>query len=219
MDQPSRRPFPRWPSFAVLLLAAAHLASRWDSIPARWVIHWGARGEPNGWATKTLPGVYGILVLPVFLIAINEVVAAVRFGRDALDIEPPMRVAMVDFGRIVTFGIASMTALLAVDLPLGPRLPLAALISLSVAPVLVALAAGGARLAAKLRELREGGHGGKLEGYHALYYANANDRRLWVPKLSGLGWTINFSHPLGWPMLLLLLVVPIGAALLAATAH
>ena len=66
-------------------------------------------------------------------------------------LEPPMRVAMVDFGRIMTFGIASMTALLAVDLPLGPRLPVAALISLSVAPVLIACAAGGARLAATLQ--------------------------------------------------------------------
>jgi uncharacterized membrane protein len=217
MDQPSRRLFPRWPSFAVLLLAAGYLTMRWDSIPARWVIHWGPRGEPNGWATKTLPGVYGLLVLPVALFVINEAVAFFRLRDDASASGAHVRAAVVDFGRIILVGICAMTALLATVLPLGPRLPLPILMSLGVAPLLVALAAGGVRLAARLRELRERGHGDKIEGYHALYYANANDRRLWVPKLTGLGWTINFAHPLGWPMLLLLLAMPIAAVVLSAT--
>jgi uncharacterized membrane protein len=215
MDQPSRRLFPRWPSFAVLLLAAAYLTMRWDAIPARWVIHWGPRGEPNGWATKTLPGVYGLLVLPVALIVINEATAALR-RRDA-GAGAHLYAAAMDFGRIMTLGVSAVTALLAIILPLGPQLPLPALIAVIVAPLLVAAAAGGVRLAATRRELRERGHGDKIEGYHALYYANANDRRLWVPKLSGLGWTINFSHPLGWPMFLLLLAVPIAAVVLSAT--
>lgn len=217
MDQPSRRSFPRWPSFSVLLLAAAYLTMRWDSIPTRWVIHWGPTGEPNGWATKTLPGVYGLLVLPVALIVINEATAALRMRRDAGPSGSRVRAATLDFGRIMTLGVSAMTALLAIVLPLGPRLPLPALISLIVVPLLVALAAGGARLATTLRELRQRGHGDKVEGYHALYYANANDRRLWVPKLTGWGWTINFSHPLGWPMLLLILAVPIAAVVLSAT--
>jgi uncharacterized membrane protein len=219
MDQPSRRLFPRWPSFGVLLLAAAYLTVRWDSIPARWVIHWGLRGEPNGWATRTLPGVYGLLALPVVFIAINEAMAAIRRGRNAVGAESSMRLATLDFVRIVTFGLTVMTALFAVDLPLGPSMPLPALVALAVAPLLASLVAGGTRLAAALRSAREGARGAKVEGYHALYYANGSDRRLWVPKLSGMGWTINFSHPLGWPMLLLLLAVPIAALVLSATAH
>lgn len=218
MDQPSRRLFPRWPSFAVLLLAAAYLTMRWDSIPARWVIHWGVRGEPNGWATKTLLGVYGLLLLPVVLIVINEATAALQLRRDTGATGAHVNAAM-DFGRVMTLGVSAMTALLAIVLPLGPRLSLPALISVGVAPVLVAAAAGGVRLAATRRELRQRGHGEKIEGYHAFYYANANDRRLWVPKLSGLGWTINFAHPLGWPMLLLLLAVPIAAVVLSAAGH
>jgi hypothetical protein len=137
---------------------------RWDSIPARWVIHWEVHGEPNGWATKTVPGVYGLLVLPVALMLINEASAAFRLRHDASDSASQMRTATVDFGRVVLFGVSAMTALLAVNLPLGPRLPMAALMSLSVAPLLVALAAGGARLAATLRELRGRGYGAKIEG-------------------------------------------------------
>jgi uncharacterized membrane protein len=223
MDQPSRRLSPRWPSFGVLFLTAAYLTARWDSIPARWVIHWGARGEPNGWATRSVPGVYGLLVLPLVVLLVNEAIAAV--SRPALPSEPAtltmlaMRAASRDMARIGMFGITVMCALLAIDLPLGPRLPLPALVALGLAPVVVALAVGGARLTATLRQLREGGHGAKTEGYHALYYANGSDRRLWVPKTNGMGWTINFSHPLGWPMLVLVLAVPIVAIVIAARSN
>ena len=201
-----------------LLLAAAYLTVRWDSIPARWIIHWGLRGEPNGWATKSLTGVYGLLALPVILIVVNEAMTRSRHGGQAA-LDPAMRVATIDFVRLVTLGVTVMTAVFAVVLPLGPRLPLAALLSLALAPMLVAFAAGGARLAAALRSVRAGGGGAKLEGYHALYYANASDRRLWVPKVTGMGWTINFRHPLAWPMLALLVAVPIAAVLLSAAAR
>jgi len=43
------------------------------------------------------------------------------------------------------------------------------------------------------------------EGWNALYYRNAKDARLWVPKRLGLGWTLNFAHRWAWPVLLLLL--------------
>jgi uncharacterized membrane protein len=218
MDRPSRRSLPRWPSFAVLLVAGAYLAARWDSIPARWVIHWGPGGAPNGWATRTLPGVYGLLAVAAVLLLVSESVAAMaRLGE--ADGTSPMRAASIDSTRIVMFGISVTMAVLAVDLPLGPRLPLPALILVSVAPVLASVAACGMRLAATLRHEREHGPGARFEGHHGLYYASSNDRRLWVPKLSGMGWTINFSHPLAWPMFLLLLAVPIGAVVLTAAAR
>jgi uncharacterized membrane protein len=218
MDQPSRRPFPRWPSFAVLLLTATYLRARWDSIPARWVIHWGPRGEPNGWATKTMPGVFGLLVLAAILIVVNEGVAVIRRGSSAVASER-MRAATLDFMRIAMFGVTVTMALLAVDLPLGPAMPLPALVLLSLAPVIVALVAGGARLAATLREIRESGRDAKRDGYHALYYASADDRRLWVPKVSGMGWTINFAHPFAWPMFALVLALPIAAVFLSFVAR
>jgi uncharacterized membrane protein len=222
MAPPSRRPFPRWPSFGVLLLGAAYLTLRWDAIPERWVIHWGLRGEPNGWATRTPLGVYGILVLPLVLVAINEVGAAMRRSRassDASGAGASMRGASLDFARIATFGVAIMTTFLAVVLPLGPRMPPPVLLSLAIAPLIACLLAAGARLNATLRAVREREGAAKVEGYHSVYYANRNDSRLWVPKVTGMGWTINFSHPLAWPMFLLLLAVPIVAIALSAAAR
>jgi uncharacterized membrane protein len=222
MDQPSRRALPRWPSFAVLLLAASYLALRWDALPARWIIHWGARGQPNGWATRTIPGVFGVLAFTAIILVFTEIFGMARRdarrGKDGVAGEA-LRSVTVDFVRFSMLGVSLMTAFLAIDLPLGPPMPLAALLSISVAPLVISMAVGGIRLRAALRGARESGHGAEVEGYHAFYYARASDQRLWVPKRSGMGWTINFAHPLGWPMLLLVLAIPIAALIASAMAR
>jgi uncharacterized membrane protein len=43
-------------------------------------------------------------------------------------------------------------------------------------------------------------------------YHCENDPRLVVPKRLGFGWTLNWAHPLAWPMVVL--VVAVVAALL-----
>jgi uncharacterized membrane protein len=131
----------------------------------------------------------------------------------------PVRAASLHFARLMTFGASLMLAILSVDLPLGPPMPLAARLSIAVAPLLVAMLLGLPRMTAALRETRESGEGAKHEGYHGIYYANANDWRLWVAKIHGVGWTLNFSHPLAWPVFLLLVGVPIGLVILSAAAR
>jgi uncharacterized membrane protein len=66
--------------------------------------------------------------------------------------------------------------------------------------------------------MRRSGHAAKVEGYHALYYSNANDPRLWVTKLSGIGLTINFAHRWAWPIMVLLLALPVAVAVLSIVA-
>ncbi|MGO9838019.1 MAG: DUF5808 domain-containing protein [Polyangiaceae bacterium] len=73
-----------------------------------------------------------------------------------------------------------------------------AFVGLFVALIAVALAIVAARRA------RAQGLSGRTEGYHWLFYSNAGDRRLWVPKRYGIGWTVNFGHPWAWPTTLLL---------------
>jgi uncharacterized membrane protein len=219
MDQPSRRALPRWPSFAVLPLAALYLVVRWDAIPARWIVHWGSNGQPNGWATKTIPGVFGLLAFAAVILVFTETVGTASRSRKLAAAGEPMRSATIDFVRFAMLGVSLMIAFFAIDLPLGPTMPLAALVSIGLALLVISMAVGGIRLAATLRGARESGRGANVEGYHAFYYANANDRRLWVPKLSGMGWTINFAHPLGWPMLLVIVGIPIAIVIASATAR
>ncbi|MGD2128217.1 MAG: DUF5808 domain-containing protein [Lysobacterales bacterium] len=42
--------------------------------------------------------------------------------------------------------------------------------------------------------------------YFAIFYFNPEDKRLFLPKRSGLGWTINFAQPLAIVILVLLIV-------------
>ncbi len=72
------------------------------------------------------------------------------------------------------------------------------------------------RLSRAKNRARSLGSCDKLEGYHGLFYSKTNDVRLWVPKRYGVGWTVNFAHPLAWPTMLLLVGVPIALAIVSS---
>src|SRR5258708_5470191 len=220
MDRPKRALLPRWASVAVLAAAAAWLTLRWDSIPARWTIHWGIDGTPNGWAQRTVLGVYGPLFIGVGLLLALEALGAVLRKRAVEDAAmEPVREATRQLMRAVTLAISLLLSLLSVMLPLHPHLPPAAEAVLCLVLIGGATGMGVARLSAARREVQRSGHAARVEGYHAFYYSNDRDPRLWVPKLGGPGLTINFAHPWAWPVMLLLLAVPIALAIVAATSH
>src|SRR5690606_7551415 len=57
----------RFAPLAILAAAAGWLALRWDTLPERWVVHWGPGGVPDGYASKTVSGVFGPLLFGVAL--------------------------------------------------------------------------------------------------------------------------------------------------------
>jgi uncharacterized membrane protein len=76
---------------------------------------------------------------------------------------------------------------------------------LTVLCVALAIAVGSSRLVECARGLKARGLGKGLEGWNGIVYRNTADPRLWVPKLGGIGYTLNFAHRWAWPMLALLL--------------
>jgi uncharacterized membrane protein len=81
--------------------------------------------------------------------------------------------------------------------------------------IVVAIVIGMIRLQRGVSELKSAGHKG-LEGYYGVIYRNPNDARLWVPKLAGVGYTLNFAHPWAWPVMIAILAVPLGFILIVA---
>lgn len=65
------------------------------------------------------------------------------------------------------------------------------------------------------RRLERAGQLGGLEGWNGFIYSNAKDRRLWVPKLSGFGATLNFAHARAWLILAAILALPLTAVAVA----
>src|SRR5215510_14025987 len=51
-----------------------------------------------------------------------------------------------------------------------------------------------------------------LEGWNGIIYNNPRDPRVWVPKISGFGTTLNFAHRRAWILLGSILVLSLGAA-------
>jgi uncharacterized membrane protein len=203
----------RWLPGIILALAAVALVFAWGEVPGRWVIHWAVGGHPNGWATKSLLGVFGPLFLGAFLwISIEALLLLV--GRHASG-----RAAAASMSEALIFteiALALTFAIVAIWLPLGrPESP--------AGVVVVALVVTGAGVIASMVRFAQMRppveHSKGDDGWRGLVYRNPKDERLWVVKRDGLRWTLNFAHRMAWPMLLLLVspaVISVVAALVIA---
>jgi len=210
----------RWLSLTVLVAAGVLLALLWGDLPARWAIHWGLHGRPDGWAAKSIAAAAAPLLIGLCMWVLLEA-TAVRIqrsgSRQAPAVPPELLAVQATVVRAAGLAVALLTAGLALVLPLlQPR---------SSAPMLVAaladiaLVVGGALVWATRRTRRLRAAGVALpEGYNGVTYRNPRDPRLWVPKLMGIGWTINFAHRLAWPTMIALLGLPLALVLLVTFA-
>ncbi|HEY7544310.1 MAG TPA: DUF5808 domain-containing protein [Blastocatellia bacterium] len=212
----------RWLPFVIIAAAAVFLIAKWDSIPDRWIVHWNARGEPDGWASKTPIAVFLPIGFGLVMCAITEAIAfyVSRIRRPGLGHKAsPEAVAAVAGAtawivRIINLALALICAYLAVKLPLYPSSSPVPVIAFAFAMILIGLAAGVVRMKRVRDELRRTGNDDAFEGWNGLIYRNPKDERLWVPKLIGMGYTLNFAHPWAWPLFILIISIPLITVLI-----
>lgn len=200
--------------FVILLIGAIVLALKWDSIPESWPIHWGIKGQADGWSNKTLTGVFfpfaaGALICG-FLEGLAFIVRANANARTRLSPEAAATIARLtaDFVRLIEIAISIVFVYIGVALPLSPPARAFRLGWFVFAVIIGAMVIGMVRLKKGVQALKQAGHPG-LEGYNGIIYKNPGDSRLWVPKISGLGYTLNFAHPWAWPILIAMLAIPV----------
>jgi uncharacterized membrane protein len=204
MDTAHRPLLHRWdllPLAAALALGALTWAA-WSQLPVHLPIHFGPTGKADGFAPRTIA-------------------LGMMFGLPALG-----WLFTAFLGRLTGQRDAALMELQAQALPPFRGLFTAALLVIMALPILVPLAGGGvvwpvlglffALLLAGIvllalgvrthipRELRASYRWG-------LFYVNAEDPRLWVPKLIGVGWTLNFARPASWFVMAGLLALPVAA--------
>ncbi|MDI3341626.1 MAG: DUF5808 domain-containing protein [Sphaerobacter sp.] len=229
------------PAILMLLVTVALGIWRYPSLPETLTTHWNARGEPDGFAQKSIVSAFS----PV---AVQSVVTAMLLGlvwviprfRQELDVEQQPEQAVAQY-RAYQTALSKSVLLLAActnlsmlvtvlqiwqvtDLGMG-----ATMVAVSV-PIVVGLigtlwfAVRVGQAGARLRP-----SGAATSGYvnrdddrfwrAGSFYVNRDDPALFVNKRFGIGWTLNLGHPLGWIILLAMLATPlvITVAALAAS--
>ncbi|MCL6452877.1 MAG: DUF1648 domain-containing protein [Alicyclobacillus sp.] len=222
------------PALVVTLAACAIGARAYASLPAQVAVHFGLNGQPDRWAAKSLWSVFGpfliVLALTVGLGALHLNVhrlpvrldasrpAASQARAAALQRATLQSVwvllAFVALGQLFAllpvWGVAALGVSTAVAVSLS-TIAFGVLITL----VLLVRAAQTARRVddsarASVRVQRDDDSfwvGG-------VFYWNRHDPAPIVPKRFGVGWTVNFAHPVAWLMLLCIVAVPVVIGLL-----
>jgi uncharacterized membrane protein len=155
------------------------------------------------------------LALTVFL----EVMARMLESRQRLaagyDASPEAARTILDttagLTRVLSLAVAVFMALLAIPYTWLPGLGPGRALGVGVAIILGAIVWAAWSLKAVHTALGRAGQLRGLEGWNGIIYNNPQDPRLWVPKISGFGTTLNFAHTRAWVMLGSILVLSLGA--------
>lgn len=213
--------------FGVLGAAAVVIARRWAELPARLPNHWNFAGEANGFVDKTLGAVAAQMVTAAFLcVLLAAAAAAIMQGRrvsatgEGASSEATFRAVAAGVLLVAELLIAvllSQTAIQAL-FPSVARQQIVVVTMGAMALVLVLsafmfwLGQGGSRRApAPAGVAPVGDRTPDSAWVMGLFYVNRNDPALLVEKRFGIGYTLNFGHPLSW----VLVGLALGAVVLA----
>ena len=176
------------PPFAAPLAAAAYLRAHWEEIPARFPVHWGANGEPNRWADKSVQAVYGpLLFSAATMLVILLLTIAMYYGAR----RGPQRTAILK----LMVGVTYMMALVFSGTALFPILKIPIVVFFIPAPVFVIIA-----LVWSFKMVRTQPAEQTADEYWHLgsFYYNPQDAAVFVQKRIGFGYTFNFGNRLTW---------------------
>lgn len=209
-----------WPwtaaTAAVLLAASAVGAWRYPALPDRVPTHWSWNGEPDSFAERTVGSVFLPVVVALALAVALHLMgivgrAAQRSSGDSWAARQgaELRVVLAQVALAVTVLICG----LAVGFWLSPGMTAPGwLLWVLLGGFLLATAAVliGAR-----RRLRAAGSPPAMtpeeeRSWTGSLYRDPDDERLWVPRRSGLGLTLNLGRPAAWVVLAGFAAIPVA---------
>jgi uncharacterized membrane protein len=209
---PAPPPFSLWfcvPPFVWIVGVAAYLQTHWAVLPEHFPVHWGADGQPNGWATRSFQGVYGPLMAAL--------------GMDAFCLL--FAFALLLLSRNTTMRHVTVTILLLVMYPVSFAFGMVALLPLMTFPIwlipAITLTFVAAILFWSVRKVfspsaRDVVPEPASDSYWkgGMFYYNPNDPAIFVSKRVGIGLTMNFAHKMTWVVLAGMLLIALLPALL-----
>jgi uncharacterized membrane protein len=193
--------------WSITLVGFAVMNSIYPGLPERWPLHYNAAGSPDGWAIKSYSHAFFPLYMATGIALVFELTA--QFGRFLTSGSSPgrgrARQANLDCLRIISSALALFLAYIAYTLPQarGPGFLVAPVIGLLSVLILGPLWS----FRASYQDIVEISQN-RPAGYRGLYYYDPADPRIWVPKLTGMGWTPNFAHRSAWFWTAAMIAIP-----------
>ena len=195
------------PPFALLAAAALYLAAHWDRIPETFPIRFAANGQPNGWSHRSVPGVYGLLILAAcFLLFFVLLYWIMDLGSRS----STQRSVMLTGLAAPSYLIAILVSLAALLPLLHPPVWLFLLLAGGFLPAFVILMA---RVLAQLSDAPREVTPDRC--WHGGFYYNPDDPALFVQARIGFGYTMNFARRPAWLLMALMLLFALCVVLIA----
>lgn len=227
--------------FALVAACAGYLYMHWQQMPARVVLHWGVDGRPDRWGPRSPDIVFFplfiaavvLLAMTLLLYGIAHWLRPIYAGGAQGEHESRFRTTVSIMLLGVEYWIALLFSWLALQPLLLPaslhRLPAAiaifpGLIAVAVTAVFMWLGQGGSRIPSPERPESDSTRpvGDRTEDRFwklGVFYFNRSDPSVMVEKRFGLGYTVNFAHPVAWVIILLPLVTVIAITTTIAVKH
>jgi uncharacterized membrane protein len=227
--------------FLLLLAAAMILHAHWDAIPQHFPIHWDASGRANGFSDRTFSGVYGMLFFGAVICVMMALLALAIVKRTRkVELAGPggardsrvrrynaIILVCAEYLIAIMFGVTALLPLRSafaqqpMELPQGgvAWMMLATLAFIIFVVVVLMRAARTApdvaHVAAELSSTAVAGDSTPdARWIGGMFYFNRADPAMFVEKRFGLGYTLNFGHPISWIIFAAIILVPLISALL-----
>jgi uncharacterized membrane protein len=207
--------------FCILIAVGGYLIAKWNSIPARFPIHWDFQGHANGWSERTVRGVFGPLGIAF---AIVTLIAGIVFWQARSARRAPAGSALERKNRAilkipiivmwllaVTLSLAALTPLILVNGQFP--VPLVVMVSIPIAVVIVSLVLV-ARASAEPDDTPADHTPDECWKWGQFYY-NPDDPLLLVERRFGIGYTLNFARWQSWVILGGILALVVGSLVIA----
>lgn len=202
---------------------------QWDSIPQTLVTHYDINGVADGFSEKSLRSVFELnfvqLVLLLLFIFGN---VSIRMSKQSLDPSNPEQslVKQLRFRKIMSLFLWGLSLIVVIFMGLiqgsilyewSTKVMITAAIVLPIALVASILILTVYLSRKKLIQQTDPSHQEDNYWKAGMFYYNPEDPAVFVSKRVGLGWTVNFAHPVSWFIIIGILLIPIVPIVISAT--
>jgi uncharacterized membrane protein len=217
-----------WFSFHLLIIAVCVVSAAvsWDSIPSSLVTHYGADGIANGFSDKSFGSVFSLNLIQLSMLALFIFAnLSIRMSKASLDPNSPEQSMgkQIKFRKIMSMFLWGLSLIIIAFMGViqgsilyewSSKPVITAAIVLPILLLVLTLGLSFYLSRKKLDQQSDATMQNDNYWKMGVFYVNPEDPALFVSKRSGIGWTLNFGHPMSWIIFIGIIAIPIVISLI-----